>query len=173
MYQRAIQLFVLAALCIGIAGIGGFLTGAVPAPTPPPEEATVIISGPDTETSVVNAEVSATRVERYRGLSDHDSLATGEGMLFVHGREREYTYVMREMDFGIDIIFINDSNRVTTVHSAPAPGPGEDGSKQRYSGTGRFVLEVPRGYAAERGIEPGSRVTIECPARRRADCFDS
>jgi hypothetical protein len=173
MYQRAVRVFVFAALCVGIAGVGGLFTGAVPAPISPPEKATVVISGGETEPSVVTAEVSATRIERYRGLSHHDSLADGEGMLFVHGRDGEYTYVMREMDFGIDIIFINESNRVTTVHSAPAPGPGESGDDQRYTGTGRFVLEVPRGYASTRSIERGSNVTIVCEGTRRTSCFDS
>lgn len=173
MYQRAIDLLIIGALCVGIAGAGGFVTGAVPAPTPPPEAAQVILSGNGTETSVVTAEVSATQSERYRGLSDHHSLTTGEGMLFVHGREREYTYVMRDMAFGIDIIFINSENQVTAVHSAPPPQAGEDGAEQQYSGTGRYVLEVPRGYAADRGIERGSTVSITCLGTVRRDCFDS
>jgi uncharacterized membrane protein (UPF0127 family) len=172
MSQRSVQVFVLAALCVGIAGVGGFFVGVVPVPTSPPEEATVVVSGTDRGTTSVDVEVAATRIERYRGLSGHETLPEGEGMLFVHGHEREYTYVMREMDFGIDIVFVDADGRVTAVHNASAPDPGEDGTDQRYTGLGRFVLEVPRGYAAEHGIEAGDSVTILCAEAGRGGCLD-
>lgn len=112
-------------------------------------------------TAVVDVEIADTPADRYTGLSDHDSLADGEGMLFVHGSEDERTYVMRGMDFGIDIVFIGADREITAIHSAPEPGPGEDGGNQRYTGDGRWVLEVPIGYADENGIETGDEVEIE------------
>jgi len=82
-------------------------------------------------------------------------------MLFVHNQERDLTYVMREMDFDIDIIFINADREITTIHHARAPGPDEDGNDLEYSGRGKWVLEVPRGYANETGIEVGDEVEID------------
>ncbi|PGF15496.1 hypothetical protein CP556_04705 [Natrinema sp. CBA1119] len=111
--------------------------------------------------AVVDVEVADDSNERYTGLSDHESLEPGNGMLFIHNQEQELTYVMREMDFDIDIIFINADREITTIHHARAPGPDEDGNDLEYSGRGKWVLEVPRGYANETGIEVGDEVEID------------
>jgi len=126
------------------------------------DEATVTVTDENGEPlAVVDAEVADTADERYTGLSEHESLANGSGMLFVHGGEEERTYVMREMDFGIDIVFVGADRTITTIHEAPAPGPNEDGEEQRYSGRAKWVLEVPKGYTDARGIEAGDRIDIE------------
>ncbi|WP_226040394.1 DUF192 domain-containing protein [Natrinema sp. DC36] len=117
-------------------------------------------AGPEPK-AVVDVEIADDRQERYTGLSDHESLEPGNGMLFVHNQERDLTYVMREMDFDIDIIFINADREITTIHHARAPGPDEDGNDLEYSGRGKWVLEVPRGYANETGIEVGDEVEID------------
>lgn len=111
--------------------------------------------------AVVDVEIADDRSERYTGLSNHDSLESGNGMLFIHGDESDLTYVMREMDFDIDIIFIDADGEITTIHHARAPGPGEDGNDLEYSGRGQYVLEVPRGDANETGIEVGDEVEID------------
>ncbi|MGQ3411633.1 DUF192 domain-containing protein [Natrinema sp. LN54] len=111
--------------------------------------------------AVVDVEIADSSRERHTGLSNHDSLESGNGMLFIHGDEDDLTYVMREMDFDIDIIFIDADGEITTIHHARAPGPNEDGNDLEYSGRGQFVLEVPRGYANETGIEVGDEVQID------------
>ncbi|WP_265109772.1 DUF192 domain-containing protein [Halosolutus halophilus] len=138
----------------------------------------------DEPKAVVEVEVADTPGERYTGLSDHDSLESGTGMLFVHEDEEERTYVMREMDFDIDIIFIDADRTVTTIEHARAPEPGEDGEELQYSGEAKWVLEVPRGYANETGIEVGDEVEIDLesnevsvgtiiPQEPRADASES
>ncbi|WP_459807331.1 DUF192 domain-containing protein [Halopiger thermotolerans] len=112
-------------------------------------------------TAVVNVSVADTRRERYTGLSEHDSLEPGRGMLFIHSSEGERTYVMREMDFPIDIVFIGADRTITGIEHARAPEPGEDGEDLRYTGRAKWVLEVPRGYANETGMAVGDAVEIE------------
>ena len=133
--------------------------------TPPwaEEQAEVRVLEADTgdELAVVDAEVADTRAERYTGLSDHDSLADGEGMLFVHSSEGERTYVMREMEFDIDIVFVDADRKITSIEEARAPEADEDGEDLEYTGQAQYVLEVPRGYADEMGIEPGDELEIE------------
>lgn len=186
--DRRQGIVVLALVLLGVAIVGLLAAGIGLAPDGPSEaiadEATASTDPSETEegesdavetvpvtlyadgeqVGVVDAELAVTPEQRYVGLSDHDSLVEGEGMLFVHDEESELTYVMREMDFGIDIVFVGSDCRVTALHSAPAPEPDEDGEQQRYSGVGQYVLEVPKGYAADR-IEPGDRIEIDgdCP----------
>ncbi|WP_435344500.1 DUF192 domain-containing protein [Haloarchaeobius sp. HRN-SO-5] len=113
-----------------------------------------------TEKAVVAVEVADTRQERITGLSDHESLAPGNGMWFVYDDEQERTYVMRQMDFPLDIIFVGEDGRITSIHHKRAPEPGEDGEEITATGTGMYVLEVPRGYANETGMEVGDHVDV-------------
>jgi|AntRauMinimDraft_4_1070384.scaffolds.fasta_scaffold00135_31 uncharacterized membrane protein (UPF0127 family) len=107
----------------------------------------------------VTVEVSDTRDERYTGLSEHESLGENEGMLFVYADEGEHTYVMRSMDFPIDIVYVDASGRITKIHHAPTEPDNEDLTP--YPGRGKWVLEVPYNWTTERGVEEGDRVVVE------------
>ena len=110
----------------------------------------------------VRVAVADTSEKRYVGLSDADSLPTDSGMLFVYNAPREsLTYVMREMDFGIDIIYVDGNRNITRVHHAPEPGPNEDGNEQRYPGAGQYVLEVPYEWTERNGVEVGDSLAFE------------
>jgi len=110
--------------------------------------------------TTVAVDVADSRKERVRGLSDRDALENGPGMLFVHGGEDERTYVMRDMDFPIDIVFVGSDRRVTEVHPAPVP-PADRDQLTPYRGRAKWVVELPHGFAADHGIEPGVRIEIE------------
>ncbi|MEF8778461.1 MAG: DUF192 domain-containing protein [Natronomonas sp.] len=127
------------------------------------EHTTVTVMDNETgeELGQVEAAIADTRSKRYLGLSATDHLPENRGMLFVHGFSDDHTYVMREMSFGIDIVFIDADRVITTIHEAPEPGPGEDGNDQRYSGEARYVLEVNRGWTTDHGVEVGDEAAFE------------
>jgi len=107
----------------------------------------------------VTVEVADNRSERYTGLSEHESLGENEGMLFVYADEGEHTYVMRSMDFPIDIVYVDASGRITEIHHAPTEEDNEDLTP--YPGRGKYVLEVPYNWTTERGVEEGDVVVVE------------
>ena len=107
--------------------------------------------------ATVEVRVADGLVKRYVGLSATEELPAGEGMLFVHGDSAERAYVMRDMAFGLDIVFADANGTVTTIHEA-AP---ESAPLTRYEGTGRYVLEVPRGWSERHGVDPGDRLVID------------
>lgn len=158
--ERLFQVALLGVAALLVVGLFWYL-GVVELPG---EEqysgpATVVVSDENgTEKAVVEVEVADTRQERFTGLSDHESLADGQGMWFVYDGESEHTYVMRRMDFPLDIIFVGADGRINSIHHRPAPGPNEDGNDITATGTGQYVLEVPRGYANETGMEVGDYV---------------
>lgn len=148
------------AVLLALAGVVGAIG---PASYPANEDRLdVTLKSDGSSVATVDASVANTRSEMVTGLSNHDALATGKGMLFTHGETTERTYVMRDMDFPIDIVFINSSCEITTIHSADAPAPDETGEepKYHYSGKAKYVLEVPNGYATER-VEVGDAVEFE------------
>lgn len=109
----------------------------------------------------VEAAVADTFLKRYVGLSDTDRLPSDRGMLFVHDEPGEYTYVMRGMSFGLDVVFVAENRTITEIHHAPAPRPDEDGSRDRYTGHGRYVLEVNRNWTTDRGVAVGDEVRFD------------
>ncbi|MFC6954080.1 DUF192 domain-containing protein [Halorubellus litoreus] len=132
-----------------------------------------VVSVTDAESGVASCvvvEVADRRPERITGLSEHESLANGSGMWFVHPQEEDVTYVMRDMDFALDIIYVGADGRVNSVTSLRAPDPGEDGESIRAPGRAKWVLEVPRGYAAANGIDAGDRVNVTYGTTNRTEC---
>ena len=108
-----------------------------------------------TSLATVEVRVADTFEKRYVGLSDTDSLASDEGMLFVHDEEGEHSYVMRGMDFPIDIVFLDsDGTVVEIVHAST------DGENAPYSARAKYVLEVNRGWANRTGTSVGDTVEI-------------
>jgi len=138
-------------------------------PTPEPihqeyETTLVTAETPDgEELGSVTAAIADTSSLRYTGLSETERLPDDRGMLFVYDELGSHTYVMREMDFAIDIVYADSDGTITTIHHAPAPGPEEDGSEQRYPGTGQYVLEVNYDWTTERGVGEGDVLSFELP----------
>jgi uncharacterized membrane protein (UPF0127 family) len=108
--------------------------------------------------------VADTGPERYQGLSETETLPADTGLLFVYDQEAaDRAIVMREMNYPIDVVFIDGSGTVTTVHSAP-PEPGvPDNELAHYSGRARWILEIPHGTAERHAIVPETSVRITGP----------
>lgn len=135
-------------------------TATTPCTAPPNRTAVAACDGSRT-LGTVDVRIAANDRQRWTGLSDTESLGPDEGMLFVHGEEETQTYVMRDMDFALDIIYIDANRTITTIHHAPPPPEGESYS-ERYSGRAKYVLEVNRGWTNRTGVSVGD--TVELPA---------
>lgn len=146
-------------------GVATDATTATPGATPADrryERARVTITDANgTDLATVRTWIADTEDKRYTGLSNTESLRNGTGMLFVYGGESDRTYVMRDMDYPIDIVFIGADRRINEIASAPAPDPGQDGESIRRSGSAKWVLEVPRGWMNATGVGEGDRITID------------
>jgi Uncharacterized conserved protein len=113
----------------------------------------------------VDVRIADTDQKRYTGLSNTDSLPPDSGMLFVHSQPGSYQYVMRNMSFPIDIVFVNADGTVTQIHHAPVPPANE--SSPRYEGRGQYVLELSYRYTDSHNISVGDEVKI--PASVQAE----
>ena len=85
-------------------------------------------------------------------------------MWFDLGEEREATFVMRDMRFPLDIVWVDAELRVRHVTAnAPVPDPGTaDAALVRYRPPGpvRYVLEINAGLAGVHGIGVGDLVRL-------------
>jgi uncharacterized membrane protein (UPF0127 family) len=158
--RRRLPAVALLAVLVTLAGCTGAVTDA--ANNGDYERTTVtVVDECDAGLSTVDVRVADTYAKRYTGLSDTDSLGPNDGMLFVHDGEGQYAYVMREMAFPLDILFIAANGTITRIHHAELPPEGTTGSDlKRYRGTGKYVLEVPYGWTNRTGVDPGDAVEI-------------
>ncbi|WP_339105542.1 DUF192 domain-containing protein [Haloterrigena salinisoli] len=123
-----------------------------------------VVTADGDELGSVTAAIADTRELRYLGLSDTEELPDDRGMLFVYESVAERAFVMREMDFGIDIVYADADGTITDIHHAPAPGPNEVGEDQRYPGRGQYVLEVTYEWTTERGVSEGDVLEFDLEA---------
>jgi hypothetical protein len=133
--------------------------------TPTPEAAGTTVAvrndsaGPVLAT--VEVRIADTFQQRYVGLSETTSMGPDEGMLFVHDEAGRHAYVMRNMSFELDILFVAANGTITTIHHASLPPEGTSNSDlRRYEGRGLYVLEVNRGWANRTGVTVGDRVEL-------------
>ncbi|SFF87091.1 hypothetical protein SAMN04488063_0599 [Halopelagius inordinatus] len=161
--RSTLATFALAVVVLAAATGAVYAFNPAAFPTGDYERATVTVADEaDNRTlATVDARIADTHQKRYTGLSETESLGEDEGMLFVHDEEDEYAYVMREMAFPIDIVFVGENGTITQIHHADRPPEGTSGEElTRYNGTGKYVLELPYGYTNRTCIDEGDRIRI-------------
>ena len=97
------------------------------------------------------------------GLSDAESMPENGGMLFESDEAENEQFWMKNMDFGLDIIFVDEKREITSIHHVPEPAEGDDGTEPKYyaSGYGQYVFEVSYEWTKPRGIEAGDKLVFE------------
>lgn len=106
----------------------------------------------------INVDIADTPALQERGLSGRKALLDNQGMYFIFDHAGIYPFWMKEMNFPIDIIWIDDHMSVTdiTKNVLPSSFPQTFASKVPV----RFVLEVQSGFAARHGVKMGDQVVL-------------
>lgn len=108
----------------------------------------------------IKVEIADDFYEIKQGLSDRGNLSENQGMLFVFGDKNERVFWMKNMNFPLDVIWIDD-DKIVQIDKNCEPG-GENPEKQYYSKTlVNYVLEVNGGFADKNNIKIGDKVIIE------------
>ncbi len=96
--------------------------------------------------------VSGTRALR-RGLSKKEKLPEGEGMILMFRQEDYHGIWMKDMQFSIDIIWLNKEKEVVDYKTNVSP---ESYPKKFYPiKPAKYVLEVNAGFIEEKEIQIG------------------
>lgn len=108
----------------------------------------------------IPVEVAETETAREKGLSGRPSLDKDKGMLFIFSKPDFYQFWMPDMNFPIDIIWINDGK---VVGITPNVSNDFDPKNPRiYSPPqpAQYVLEVSAGFSTEKNIKIGDAVVL-------------
>ncbi len=102
--------------------------------------------------------VADTNVERQLGLSGKRAIAPNEGMLFVFSNDGLWRIWMKEMSFGIDILWLAEDGSVVDIREYVYP----DSYPLVYepSAPARYILEVRAGYAEIYNIRKGDVIDL-------------
>lgn len=108
----------------------------------------------------MKVEIASTFRQQYQGLSGRQAICADCGMLFVFADSDKKSFVMRDMEFPLDMIFVD--NGVIKNIAADLEPEGDD-PKNIYESDGASdqVLEVNGGYCQRHNIKPGDRVSIK------------
>lgn len=106
----------------------------------------------------LRVEIADTPEARRTGLSDRTELPSDSGMLFVFDEPGLYHFHMQDMQFPIDIIWMDEQKRVVDIAEDVAP----ESYPQTFgpSSSAQYVLEVNSGFSAEHGISRGARAEL-------------
>ena len=131
-------------------------------PAPPFSTETAVI---EIENEIVDAELADTTELRTRGLSFRKGLDDGTGMLFVYPDAGIRSFWMPDMNFCLDIIWIEDGEIAGVAENAcPEPGVAKSDLDRYVSPVPvTYVLEVPAFWMRDNGVEIGADVAITFP----------
>jgi uncharacterized membrane protein (UPF0127 family) len=129
------------------------------APLPPPvltARSTLsdgYIRAPQGTIRVVTAKTPSTREQ---GLSGYTSLAADQGMLFIFPKSGSVNFWMKNMNFPIDIVWMNSDRKILGVNTNISP----ESYPKTFTSPGKiqFVLELNAGSAEKFGLRRGTTV---------------
>lgn len=104
----------------------------------------------------VQIELADTIAKRTLGLSGRDFLSENRGMFFIFDEPGFYSFWMRDMNFAIDIIWIDENFNIIDITKNVTPESFPKTFKPQEPV--KYVLEVNSGWAGNNSIKVGDIV---------------
>tara|TARA_B100000029_G_C16917132_1_gene719952 strand:+ start:95 stop:562 length:468 start_codon:yes stop_codon:yes gene_type:complete len=109
----------------------------------------------------IPVEVADTHKKRSLGLGKRNSLKKGWGMLFVFEKRKPHRFWMKDMQFPLDIIWL-DNHRIVHIINNAKPSDSMDEPEVLTSPVPvNFVLEISAGRAAKLRLKKGQRMKFK------------
>lgn len=138
-----------------------FQTGLLPVSTGTYEERDLRMTDcNETTNGMLTVDVASSFSQQYIGLSRTESLPRDEGMLFPGENEREIRIEMRNMNYDLDIIFVDSNGRITSIKTGNAPQNTVEYylTYESVTGEGQHVIETNKGWTDRNNVGEGDCV---------------
>lgn len=103
----------------------------------------------------LDLEYADTLDERRTGLSGRDNLPTDRGMLFVFEEPDRYGFWMKDMQFPLDILWLDENYAVVHIEKNVPPEGSEPSRTYTPPVPALYVLEINAGYSDAYDISVG------------------
>ena len=109
----------------------------------------------------IPVEVADTPKKRSLGLGKRPSLKKGWGMLFVFEERKPHRFWMKDMQFPLDIIWL-DNHRIVHINHNAEPASSDDDPEVMTSPVPvNFVLEIAAGRAVKLRLKKGQQMKFK------------
>ena len=108
----------------------------------------------------IPVEVADTLKKRSLGLGKRTSLKKGWGMLFVFEKRKPHRFWMKDMQFPLDIIWLDNHRIVHSIHNAQPVNSKVEPEVMTSPVPVNFVLEIAAGRAAKLQLKTGQRMNF-------------
>lgn len=106
--------------------------------------------------SKFQTEVADTSELQRQGLSNRSSIDEDKAMLFMFDKSAVYSFWMKDMNFAIDMIWINDQKKIVHIERAIKPDTYPQTFQSKVPA--KYVLEVQEGLSDKFGFKVGDTV---------------
>jgi uncharacterized membrane protein (UPF0127 family) len=104
-------------------------------------------------------EIADTDASQQKGLMERDSMPAGHGMIFFFPDEAEREFWMKNTRFPLDILFLNKSGTVVSIHQMQS----YDEHLTSSDGPAQYAIELNLGAAKEAEVHVGDRLAVPAP----------
>jgi uncharacterized membrane protein (UPF0127 family) len=107
------------------------------------------------------AEIAGSSAKRERGLSGREKLPQDKGMLFIFEEEEIHPFWMKNMNFPLDIVWLDKDYKV--VYLVENVKPCDAGACQIIypDQNAQYVLEINAGEAGKIGLKEGNMMILK------------
>ena len=108
------------------------------------------------DSKILSVDIADTDCKLVLGLSGKKSLSEDAGMIFVFQKSGNYSFWMKDMNFPLDILWINDKFVVTGIGKNLATSTYPEIFGENYST--KYVLEISAGNSIKNNIKVGDKI---------------
>ena len=105
--------------------------------------------------------VAATDADRQVGLGDTASLADNEAMLLAFARDAQWSIWMKDVEYPIDVVWLDDQRRVVHIVKNMPPSSYPDSFSP--DKPARYVVELAAGTVEKKAIRIGTTARFDMP----------
>jgi uncharacterized membrane protein (UPF0127 family) len=106
-------------------------------------------------------DIASTGEQRSKGLAVKDDLKENEAMLFVFSKENEYGFWMKDMEFPIDIIWLDSDRKVVHIEHSLEPCGPDSCPVYEPNAEALYVLETVAGFSEQYDVVRGTLVEFD------------
>ena len=112
------------------------------------------------ENNCFEIEIAKKQIDKINGLMNRENLKENKGMLFDFGKDGNYSIWMKNMNFPIDIIWINSNLTVVSFVENANPCIEEECETYSSDKSAKYVLEINSGKIEEINLKIGDEATL-------------
>lgn len=107
--------------------------------------------------TMITLEYADTEAERVQGLSNRENLDKNTAMLFVFPKKDEVCMWMKDMNFSIDMVWLDQAKKVTKIEKDVSP---ETYPQAFCEDNTKYVLELNTGVSEQSHLQVGQRINF-------------